>query len=92
MNNPYQILHLSQNANRKEIMKAQMEAMKEREYSLQEIGTAVRYLLDPAKRLAADFMFPSKIKSKRPQKIEIEIKESIFSLGDVNVNSFDSLK
>jgi len=92
MNNPYQILKLSQNANRQEIMKAQIEAMREKRYSLQEIGTAVRYLLDPAKRLAADFMFPSKIRSKRPQKISIEIKESQLNIKDININAFDSLR
>jgi hypothetical protein len=92
MNNPYQILKLSQNANRQEIMKAQMEAMREKKHSLQEIGTAARYLLDPAKRLAADFMFPTRIKSKRPQRISLEVKESKLNTKDININAFDSLR
>ena len=92
MNNPYQILNVSQDADKKEIMKAQMLAMKEKKYSLQEIATAAKQLLDPAKRLAADFMFPSKIKAKRPQKISVEVPEEIITLNDIDENAFDSLK
>ena len=92
MSNPYQILNVSQDADKKEIMKAQMLAMKEKKYSLQEIATAAKQLLDPAKRLAADFMFPSKIKAKRPQKISVEVPEEKITLNDIDENSFDSLK
>ena len=41
MSNPYEILKVTQDADKKEIMKAQMLAMKERRYSLQEIQIAV---------------------------------------------------
>ena len=92
MSNPYEILKVTQDANKKEIMKAQMLAMKERRYSLQEIQIAVRQLLDPAKRLAADFMFPSKIKAKRPQKISIDVPVDKIDLNDIDENTFDSLK
>jgi len=92
MLNPYQILKVTQNANKGDIMKAQMLAMKEKKHSLQEIQIAVRQLLDPAKRLAADFMFPSKIKAKRPQKISIEILIEEINLNDIDENTFDSLK
>ena len=66
--------------------------MKEKKFSLQEIQIAVRQLLDPAKRLAADFMFPTKIKSKRIQKISIEIPAEKIDLSDIDENAFDSLK
>ena len=92
MNNPYKILNVSQDADKSEIMKAQMQAMREKKYSLQEIQIAVRQLLDPAKRLAADFMFPTKIKAKRIQKIEVEIPIEKFDLTDIDENAFDSLK
>lgn len=92
MSNPYQTLNVNQDAARSEIMKAQMLAMKEKKYSLQEIQIAVRQLLDPAKRLAADFMFPSKIKAKRPQKISIDIPLEKIDLNDIDENFFDSLK
>ena len=92
MSNPYQILKVSQDADKKEIMKAQMLAMKEKRNSLQEIQIAVRQLLDPAKRLAADFMFPSKIKAKRPQKISIDIPLVNIDLNEIDENTFDSLK
>jgi hypothetical protein len=92
MSNPYEILKVTQDADKKEIMKAQMLAMKERRYSLQEIQIAVRQLLDPAKRLAADFMFPSKIKAKRPQIISIDVPVVKIDLNDIDENTFDSLK
>ncbi|MBK7573397.1 MAG: molecular chaperone DnaJ [Bacteroidetes bacterium] len=92
MSNPYEILKVTQDADKKEIMKAQMLAMKERRYSLQEIQIAVRQLLDPAKRLAADFMFPSKIKAKRPQKLSVDVPVDTIDLNDIDENTFDSLK
>lgn len=92
MSNPYEILNVSQDADKSEIMKSQMLAMKEKKFSLQEIQIAVRQLLDPAKRLAADFMFPTKIKSKRIQKISIEIPAEKIDLSDIDENAFDSLK
>jgi hypothetical protein len=92
MSNPYEILKVSQDADKGEIMKGQMLAMKERKYSLQEIQIAVRQLLDPAKRLAADYMFPIKIKSKRIQKIAVEIPVEKIDLNDIDENTFDSLK
>ncbi len=92
MSNPYEILKVSQDADKGEIMKGQMLAMKERKYSLQEIQIAVRQLLDPAKRLAADYMFPTKIKSKRIQKIAFEIPVEKIDLNDIDENTFDSLK
>jgi len=91
MNNPYVILKVSQDASKGDIMKAQMISMKERKYSLQEIQVAVRQLLDPAKRLAADFMFPAKIKAKRPQKISVEIPKERINVNDIDENAFDSI-
>lgn len=92
MNNPYHILNISQDADKKDIMKAQMLAMKEKKYTLQEIAVAAKQLLDPAKRLAADFMFPVKIKAKRLQKIIIDIKVQDIDVNKLDENSFDSLK
>lgn len=92
MNNPYEILNVGQDAKKDTIMKAQMQAMKERKYSLQEIQIATKQLLDPAKRLAADFMFPAKIKAKRIQKITVEIPIETVNLDDIDENAFDSLK
>ncbi len=92
MSNPYKILKIAQDADKQEIMKAQMLAMKERRFSLQDIQVAVRQLLDPSKRLAADFMFPSKLKAKRPQKISIDIQIKKIDLNEIDENEFDSLK
>jgi len=93
MNNPYRILGLekNQNADKQEIIKAQISAMKERNYTLPEIATATRQLLDPAKRLASDFMFPSKVKSKRIQKIVFDYEPGNLDIDTINLNAFDSL-
>jgi hypothetical protein len=91
MNNPYQVLNISQDANKSEIMKAQMLAMREKKYPLPEIQIAVKQLLDPAKRLAADFRFPARLKAKRPQKISIDIQFDNIDLVDIDENAFNSI-
>ena len=91
MNNPYEILGVKQDATKKEIIKGKMIAMKQRKYSLQDIQLAEKQLLNPAKRLVADFMLPSKIKAKRPKLFSLDIKLTNISLDDINPNFFDSL-
>lgn len=92
MKNPYTILGVSQEADKSEIMKAQMFAMKKKEFPLQEIAIAAKQLLDPAKRLAADFMFPAKIKAKRMQPIQSTLSYKEINTSVLNENAFDSLK
>ena len=92
MKNPYIVLDINQDANKKEIMKAQMLAMKKREYSLQEIQIAARQLLDPARRLAADFMFPAKMRVKRIKPIKIDFEYKEIDLDSIDENAYDSLK
>ena len=92
MKNPYTILGVSQDADKGEIMKSQMFAMKKKEYSLQEIQVAAKQLLDPAKRLASDFMFPAKIKSKRILPIQNTLSHKEINTKALNENAFDSLK
>lgn len=92
MSNPYEILKIAQDADKGAILKAQIQAMKEKKYSLQEIQIATKQLLDPAKRLAADFMFPAKIKARRIQKIHLEIPVEKINLHDIDENAFDSLR
>lgn len=91
MTNPYTILGVSQDADKAEIMKAQMLAMKKKEFPLQEIAIAAKQLLDPAKRLAADFMFPAKIKVKRIQPIQSTLTYQEITVNALNENAFNSL-
>ena len=91
MTNPYTILGISQDSNKAEIMKAQMFAMKKKEFPLQVIAVAAKQLLDPAKRLAADFMFPAKIKVKRIQPIQNDLKYEDINTDALNENAFNSL-
>ena len=92
MKNPYTILGVSQDVERAEIMKAQMLAMKDKKYSLQEIQIAAKQLLDPAKRLASDFMFPAKIKTRRIQVIQTKLTYQDIILNNLRENAFDSIK
>ena len=94
MDNPYMILGINQNATKREIKKAilqlMMENRKTKKYSGEFIVNCERILLDPTKRLAADYLFPTKLKSYRPKKIErLEIEEKKFN---INENIFSSLK
>ena len=92
MKNPYTILGVSQDAEKAEIMKSQMLAMKKKEYSLQEIAIAAKQLLDPAKRLAADFMFPARIKARRIQIIQSNLDYQDINVNVLNEDAFDSIK
>jgi hypothetical protein len=92
MKNPYIILGVSQDTEKAEIMKAQMNAMKDKKFSLQEIQIAAKQLLDPAKRLAADFMFPAKIRAKRIQIVKSNLVYQEINTNDLNENAFNSLK
>lgn len=92
MKNPYIILGVSQDAEKVEIMKAQMLAMKDKKFSMQEIQIAAKQLLDPAKRLAADFMFPAKIKTRRIQIIQSNLVYQDINVNELNENAFDSIK
>jgi len=58
MNNPYQILEVSQDASNQEIIRAVAVAMSKRRFSTREIAEARAILSKPASRLAADFTFP----------------------------------
>jgi hypothetical protein len=95
MKNPYEVLKLNQNATKQEIAKAlifaQKDNMKSKQFTPQELMLAQKQLLAPAKRLAADFMFPSKYKTKRPVKLEANIKLQNIDLNSVNEVAFDSL-
>lgn len=92
MNNPYVILGIRQDATKLEIKKATLLSMKERKYTIKEIQTAASMLSHPSKRLAADFLFPGKLKSKRPKKISIKNEFEPLNLKDISVDSLCSLK
>lgn len=92
MKNPYTILNINQDAGKAEIMKAQMVAMKNKKYTLQEIQIATKQLLDPAKRLAADFMYPTKLKAKRIQIIQTNLDYQETNVNALNEDAFNSIK
>jgi hypothetical protein len=104
MKNPYEVLfglanngewQNMQNVTKQEIVKAYMSAvkvnMKVKKYSSQELMIAQKMLLNPSKRLAADFMFPAKYKTKRPVKLKPTNKVQKVDLATINENTFDNL-
>ena len=91
MNNPYEILGLKQNATRQEIKKAQIKAMKLRKYPLQKISLASKQLMNPAKRLVADFMFPTRIKAKRPKLIKFEVPFEEIDISSISGDEFNTI-
>jgi DnaJ-class molecular chaperone len=71
-NNPYDILGVLPGSQKQEIAKAFALAMKKKQYPVKIITQAQKELLDPQKRLLADYMRPilSKIKPFKKHKIE----------------------
>jgi hypothetical protein len=95
MKNPYKILNLNQNATKQDIMRALPLAVqantKSKEFTNAEIMTAQKHLLSPEKRLAADFMFPAKYKTKRPTKLETTETVQNINLAALSADALDSL-
>jgi len=104
MKNPYKVIfglandgkwQRMQNATKKEIVKAFPIALKTnaklKKYEPQELMIAQKQLLEPSKRLAADFMFPSKYKTKRVQKLIDNLNLSYTDLEAIDEDAFDNL-
>ncbi len=94
MKNPYEILNISQNATKQEIVvgtrTAQMANMKTKQYTPQELMQAHKQLLDPSKRLAADFLFPAKYKTKRPAMLTADVSLQNIDFETIDETAFDS--
>ncbi|GAA3984684.1 hypothetical protein [Hymenobacter antarcticus] len=95
MKNPYEILGVSQDATGTEIIlglkKAQVENLKTKRYQLAELQAAQRQLQSPAKRLVADFLYPSRPKAKRPKNFVLPIDESPVSFTSLAPDAYSSL-
>jgi hypothetical protein len=98
MINPYEVLKVIQNATKTEIqnafVKAQLENVKTKKFDGKDLMEARNQLMNPAKRLVADFLFPSKFKTKRPKLIDLNRLEvdELIDFNDLNVDALDSLK
>ena len=73
MKNPYEVLGIKQDLSTAEINQgfnlAQMKNMKTKQHTAGELMTARQQLLSPARRLAADFVYPSRPRARRPRAI-----------------------
>ena len=90
MKNPYEVLGVSQNATKSEILKARTTAMKNRIFRLPDIHMAEKQLLNPIQRLAADFIYPTRIKASRILWIQSECDETT-DIQSIDENIFNSL-
>jgi len=95
MKNPYELLNVSQNATKQEITRALQMAIREnmitKRYTPQELMLAQKQLLDPAKRLAADFVYPAKFHVKRASKIEANIEIENIEIETINENAYNNI-
>lgn len=98
MKNPYEILCVNQNATKEEIhqafKKAQIDNIRAKKYDGKELMEARNQLMIPSKRLVADFLFPAKLRSKRPKLIdapELQIQLQTDN-NPLNDDALDSLK
>jgi hypothetical protein len=88
MISPYVVLSVSQDVDPKTLNKHMATALRsissKPELTARDVMDAVKTLQDPSKRLAADFMFPVRIKAKRPIKFEVD-----GALEEIDVNAID---
>jgi hypothetical protein len=95
MKNPYEILGVSQDATGPEIImglkKAQLENLKTKRYQLADLQAAQRQLQSPAKRLAADFLYPARPKAKRPKNFVLPMDESTVSFTSLAPDAYSSI-
>jgi hypothetical protein len=94
MTNPYSLLNVKQDITNNDLKRALVKAIKlarTNEFSASEIMAAEKTLRDPAKRLAADFMFPSKIKAKRPVLFAVNEDIETIDLDRIDSDALDSL-
>ncbi len=95
MKNPYELLDVSQNVSKQEITKALQSAirknMKTKKYTPQELMLAQKQLLDPAKRLTADFIYPAKFHVKRASKIETNISFKNIDIESIDENAYNNI-
>lgn len=92
MKNPYEIINISHNSKKKEIIKGSRLAMKNKTHTMQEIDEAKRHLLDPSLRLMVDFIFPSNTNENCYKLINIEIQPEEIDLSSLDNNAFNTLK
>jgi proline racemase len=90
MNNPYTVLGISQNATKVEIVKAQVKALRLKNFDAKEVVAAQKELHNPARRLAVDFTYPVVEEWKSIDKIESSIKSEKSDLNKFNPNKYKS--
>lgn len=96
MKNPYDILGIQQDAPMADISKgfnlALVQNMKTKLHTPQEMMQAKTQLSDPARRLAADFMYPAKPRAKRARALTWPTPNQLIEIEALNPDAHDSLQ
>ena len=92
MKNAYEILQVPQDANKIDIVKGQILAMKSGKYSSRDIAIAQKQLTTPSQRLAVDFTLPVYEKITTAAIVNTKIKIQVIDINKISPNQFDSLK
>ena len=90
MKNAYSILGIGQNATKSDVIKGQVQAMKEKKYSTRIITLAQKQLSSPVQRLAVDFTYPQ-IQNASAIPLVTKIKAISLDIDNIDQNLFDSL-
>lgn len=92
MKNPYMVLGVPQNATNAEIIKSQINAIRRKEYSPNEVAKARVELCKPSSRLATDFTFPVFDDFSTIEEISTNKEIKDIDLDSFDVDKYNSLK
>ncbi|MDL2312693.1 J domain-containing protein [Bacteroidales bacterium OttesenSCG-928-B11] len=90
MENAYSILGIGQDATQSDIIKGQVNAMREKRFSPREIALAKEQLSSPIQRLAVDFTY-LQLPNMQVSPLKTKIKSISIELNDIDPNLFNSL-
>lgn len=90
MKNPYTVLGINQDANKVDIVKAQVKALRLKKFDAKEIASAQMELRNPARRLAVDFTFPILDNVGEFEAIASSIKSKEIDINKLNSDKYNS--
>lgn len=95
MKNPYEVLGVSQDASHAEIIAgfkvALMKDRKAKQHTQADLMGAQKQLLSATRRLAADFMYPTRPRAKRPKALVWPEDAAAVSLTSFQLDAYNSL-
>lgn len=90
MNNPYEVLGISQDADNVVITRAMTQALLKRKYSQREIAEARSQLSHPETRLAVDFLYPIFPSFTEMEQIKVQKQSNNVNIDMIDVDKYNS--